>query len=72
MQFEAFLRLLEIECDQAVVAIVVEGTKNFLMSFYSPFSFEYSGSYGHMKIDVDFQSIIMICLSFLALLKYPS
>jgi hypothetical protein len=67
-----FLRLLEIESDLALVAIVVESIKNFPTRFYSPFSILYSGSYGHMKIAVDFQSITMICLSFWALLKCPS
>jgi hypothetical protein len=53
------LRSLEIESDEAVVVIVVESIKNFSMSFYSPFSVQYSGSYGRLKIDVDFQSITM-------------
>jgi hypothetical protein len=57
--FFVTLRILEIECDEAVVAIVVEGIKKFSMSFYSPFSVQYSGSYGHQKIAVDFESITM-------------
>jgi hypothetical protein len=62
------LRILEIESDEAVVVIDVEGIKNFSMSFYSPFSVQYSGSYGRLKIAVDFQ---LICLSFWALFKMP-
>jgi hypothetical protein len=53
------LRILEIESDEAIIAIVVEGIKNFSMSFYSPFYIQYSGSYGRLKIADDFQSIIM-------------
>jgi hypothetical protein len=67
-----FFRLLEIESNRAIVAIVVEGIKNFPTSFYSSFSVQYSGSYSHLNIAVYFQSITMICLSFWALLKCPS
>jgi hypothetical protein len=53
------LRILENESDEDVVAIVVEGIKNFSVRFYSPISIQYSGSYGRLKIAVNFQSITM-------------
>jgi hypothetical protein len=52
--------ILKIDSDEAVVVIVVEGNNTFSMSFYSPFSVQYNGSYGPLKIVVQFSALFFL------------
>jgi hypothetical protein len=59
-QFQAIFRILDIDSDEAVVAIDVEGIKTFLTSFYSPFSVQNNSSYGRLMIAVQFSALFFL------------